>query len=190
MLNWLDLIPNLGVPGVSCVPARFSAGLRGTPENGAGVPGVPEHQRGTPGTHAGTPEQRHKKLIYIEEHPEHPEHRKNDELAGVSGWLHQLARLDPSRPLAGIDPDRWRCLLADARWLARTHGEAAAALGWTVSDLFGLDPLPGWGGLADRLDGARRVTFTDTVAHWIGEDETGWLWRRTLTPKPPIWTPF
>lgn len=105
-------------------------------------------------------------------------------------WQTELAALSPSHPLGGIDPGRWRCLLTDAQWLARTHGEAAAALGWTSSDLFGLDPLPRWGGLADRLHGARRVTLTDTVAHWIGEDETGWLWRRTLTPKPPIWTPF
>ena len=86
-----------------------------------------------------------------------------------------------------MDSTRWRWLVTDALWLARTHGDAAALLGWNASDLFGIDPLPGWGGLADRLEGARHVTFTDTVAHWRGDDLTGWLWRKTLTPKLPIW---
>ena len=43
------------------------------------------------------------------------------------------------------------------------------------------------GGLADRLEGARRLAFTSSVAHWRGEDCEGWLWRRTLTAKPVLW---
>ena len=187
MLDWLDLIPNLGVPGVPGVPARFSAGLRGTPANVAGVPGVPEHQRGTPGTPAGTPAAIHKTLKNIEEHPEHPEHRKNDGLALYSGWVRQLARLDTSRAPAGIAPSLWPMILADALWIARVHGEAAAAFGWSASDLFGIGREPGNGGLADRLEGARWLAFTAGVAHWRGDDGEGWLWRRTLTAKPVLW---
>jgi len=79
-------------------------------------------------------------------------------------------------------------LLGDARWLAETHAEAAEALGWTASDLFGLDDtLDGWGGLAYRLRGARRVTFTDAVARWHSDHEDGWLWRRTVRPMRTIW---
>jgi len=85
-------------------------------------------------------------------------------------------------------PDKWRTLLADARWIARNHGEAAAAFGWSASDLFGLDPVrDGWGGLADRLEGARCLALTAKVAHWRGAECEGWLWRQTLSAKPLIW---
>ena len=102
-------------------------------------------------------------------------------------WIAKLAAFSPYQPRSGIVADRWRTLLADARWLAECHGEAAAALGWTASDLFGLDPLPGWGGLADRLDGARHLALTDRIAHWRDDDLEGWLWRRTLRPMPTLW---
>jgi len=102
-------------------------------------------------------------------------------------WPDALAAIDASRPPAGFDPDRWRYLLTDARWLCRNHGQAAAALGWTASDLFGIDPLSGWGGLADRLEGARNLVLTDRIAHWRGADLEGWLWRCTLTAKPVLW---
>jgi hypothetical protein len=98
-----------------------------------------------------------------------------------------LATLSPDQPPTTFAPDRWRALVADARWLAERHGAAAAALGWTASDLFGLDPLAGWGGLADRLDGARQLALTDRTAHWRAEALDGWLWRRTLRPMPPLW---
>ncbi len=107
--------------------------------------------------------------------------------ANPSGWCEALTRLNPRHPPEGMEPDRWRALVADARWLAERHGAAAAALGWTASDLFGLNPLAGWGGLADRLDGARQLALTDRTAHWRAEALDGWLWRRTLRPMPPLW---
>lgn len=102
-------------------------------------------------------------------------------------WAATLSRLDASRPVGGIHPDRWRVLLADARWIARHHAETAAAFGWTASDLFGIDRLRGWGGLADRLEGARRLAFTARVAHWQDDDSEGWLWRHTLRPYALLW---
>ena len=120
----------------------------------------------------------------MKEHPEHPEHREKGDPAA---WLAALAALDTSRPPAGIMADLWPVIVADARWIARHHGDNAAALGWTASDLFGIGREPGNGGLADRLDGARWLAFTSSVAHWRGEDCEGWLWRRTLTDKAPIW---
>lgn len=107
---------------------------------------------------------------------------------GPSVWAAQLNALDLRQPPTRFAAERWSVLVEDARWLAFTHGQAAAALGWCASDLFGVDPtLDGWGGLADRLHGARALTFTENVAHWRGEDCVGWLWRCSLTEKPLIW---
>lgn len=103
-------------------------------------------------------------------------------------WRARLDGLDTETAPDGFSPDRWRAMLCDARWIARNHADAAAAFGWSASDLFGVDPVrDGWGGLADRLEGARRLAFTAGVAHWRGENCEGWLWRRTLTAKPIIW---
>ena len=107
--------------------------------------------------------------------------------ADPSAWLAALAALDTCRAPAGIAPDLWPILLADALWIARVHGDNAAALGWSASDLFGIGRQAGNGGLADRLDGARRLAFTSSVAHWRCEDCEGWLWRRSLTAKPVLW---
>jgi len=102
-------------------------------------------------------------------------------------WPAAIAATDASRPPGGFDPDRWHQLLTDARWLCRYHGPAAAALGWTASDLFGLALPNGIGGLADRLEGVRNLILTDRIAHWRGTDLEGWLWRETMRPMPPIW---
>ena len=106
-----------------------------------------------------------------------------------AAWAAALTMLDASRAPKGIAPDWWRTLLADALWIIRNHAEAATAFGWTASDLFGIRPQlgPGHGGLADRLDGARRLAFTTRIAHWQGDDGEGWLWRHTLDAKPLIW---
>ncbi len=108
--------------------------------------------------------------------------------ATLRNWGDRLGLLHPSQPPAGFAPDRWQALVADALWLSALHGESAAALGWSESDLFGLDDsLDGWGGLADRLRGARRVHLTARVGHWRSDDEDGWLWRTTLRPMRTIW---
>ncbi len=108
--------------------------------------------------------------------------------AGPRQWQAELARLDAATIQEGYTAQRWLQLVEDARWLADWHACSAAALCWTASDLFGLDETrDGWGGLADRLEGARRVTFTDTVARWRSDHVDGWLWRRTLGPMQPIW---
>lgn len=65
---------------------------------------------------------------------------------GPSVWAARLSSLDLRCSPALVAPERWRVLVEDARWLAFTHGKAAAALGWCASDLFGIDPtLGGWG---------------------------------------------
>lgn len=108
-------------------------------------------------------------------------------LADPAAWSAALATIDASRPPAGFDCDHWRNLLADAQWLSRQHGRAAAALGWDASALFGIGPRIGWGGLADRLEGARNLVLTDRVAHWRGADLEGWLWRESMRPMRTLW---
>ena len=107
---------------------------------------------------------------------------------GAAAWQAALAWVNVCLPPHGACPARWFQIVEDARWLAHRHGDAAAALGWTAGDLFGLDrALAGWGGLADRMNGARKVVFTDSLARWQSDDLEGWLWRRTLRPMPTIW---
>lgn len=106
----------------------------------------------------------------------------------AANWSAALARLDASRAPRGIDPCHWRTLLADAQWLCDRHGRAAHRLGWDASALFGIGPRIGWGGLADRLEGARNLVLTDRVAHWRGADLEGWLWRESMRPMPLIWS--
>ncbi len=185
MLDWLDLIPNLGVPGV---PARFSAGLSGTPANVAGVPGVPEHQRGTPGTPAGTPAQNRNALNYIEKNREHPEHRNIDRSADLPGWAHQLARLDPCQPPEGFCMKRWRTLYSDATWLLRNVEVSAARDGWSDADLFGLwTDKPGWGGIADRLRGARSLVMDADRASWRSWGQVERFNRGAYPHLRPFW---
>lgn len=102
-------------------------------------------------------------------------------------WPHVLADMDACLPIEGYDPERWKQVLEDARWFAGKHGMAASALGWTASDLFGFDGRDGWGGVVDRLEGARRIILSDTVARWKNDDCEGWLWRASLPQRAPIW---
>jgi hypothetical protein len=176
----------LGVPGVPCLKTEVCTG---TPGVLVGVPGVPEHLAEHPehlAEHLPSPNKYMKRL---EEHPEHQEHRKKGvpRSAALKSWPLLISRIDPSRAPARYDPDRWRCLIDDARWLCRCHGEAAHGLGWSASDLFGVGAAPGWGGLADRLVGARKLLLTDRIAHWRGDEVEGWLWRQTMRPMPLIW---
>jgi hypothetical protein len=106
---------------------------------------------------------------------------------GPNRWGFALAGIDPNRPAQGFDPAHWRGLVADAIWLCRVHGDAAHRLGWSASDLFGIGLSGGMGGLADYLTGARHLAFTDTVAHWRNAEGEGWLWRKSLDPKPLLW---
>ena len=193
MLELLDTRSNIGVLGVPGVPAQFSAGFSGTPRKRAGVPGVPAGVPGAVEHLAEHAEHRaehrhatHNLLKKIEEHREHREHQKTE--GSAQDWPAALARTDASRPPPGYDPARWQCLVTDARWLCRYHAPAAVALGWTASDLFGIGAAPGWGGLADHLEGVRNLVLTDRIAHWRGPDLEGWLWRETMRPMPPIWT--
>ena len=190
MRELIATLTNAGVLGVPGVPSLKSVTYGRCSSVPVGVPGV--LQRGEEhvahrAEHLPSPL---KILKLQEEHAEHPEHVKNRIPAQdcPDAWQAALARLDEVKPALGVTPTRWRELVTDARWLADRHGGNAATLGWTASNLFGLDEtLDGWGGVADRLRGTRRATFTDTVAHWRSDELDEWLWRRSLRRMRLIW---
>lgn len=83
--------------------------------------------------------------------------------------LRRLQMLAPSRNLE--DCSQWRSVVADATMLARDRWAAKAmALGWTVSDLFGIGPRDDWDfqGLAVWLNG-RDIIMLDAT-HAIARD--------------------
>lgn len=108
-------------------------------------------------------------------------------LGDPAHWRTALAELHPAQPRHGIAPDRWSAVLEDARWLALAHGENAARHGWSASQLFTINPIEGWGGLADRLDGARHLTIDSRKAVWrwqaSASDEWGMLIRQGRTGR-------
>lgn len=106
---------------------------------------------------------------------------------GPADWAAALAAIDPGQPPSGFPLGWWRTLHSDCLWLCEHHAEAAASLGWSAGDLFGVSDRAGWGGLADRLEGARCVVLTEAVATWRGDGMAGRLWRETLPAMPAIW---
>jgi hypothetical protein len=167
--DWLDTIPNLGVPGVTGVTALKSKPFPVTPATAPGVTGVPEHLGVTPVTPPVTPGLSAKSLKSPHEHLEHLKHRQNDQDASgrLAEWRDGLQTLDPGRALHGLAPSRWRVLVDDADWLFEQFAAAAARDGWSAADLFGVLPdHDGWGGVADRLRGSRSLVMTADVARW------------------------
>ena len=168
MLNWLDAIPNLGVPNVPGVQSQKTV----VPFVPTGVPinvsRCSKTQVGTPGTPELTLRNTCKPMKLLEEHGEHWEHCKTDDATIKAGdWLNELAHLDPCRPAKGFASRRWQDLYDDAVWIVENHGTFAARHGWSVADLFGLWPdKPYWGGIADRLRGSRSLVMDGDRASW------------------------
>jgi hypothetical protein len=128
MLDWLDAIPNLGVPGVEGGPAQISAGYSGTPAKTAGVLGVPEQRK-----------------------------TADPEVVGAE-WRAGLATLAYSAPPSGMTTMRWGQLLDDAEFIFNGFGEQLVREGWSAYDVFGVLPWRERGGvLLDRLQGARNL---------------------------------
>lgn len=189
MLDWLDAIPNLGVPGVAGVQPHKSAGFTGTPHKLAGVPGVPTHCRRTPGTPGGTPVSETISLKIIEEHREHLEHRKSDNPSLIlREWHRHLSALDDCRTPAGFTLNSWQRACDDARWIYENFASPAVRDGWTAADLFGLWPdKPGWGGIADRLQGSRSLVMDADRAHWRAWGQVERFNRGSYPDLHPVW---
>lgn len=171
-LDWLDDLPNLGVPGVPGVPPQKSANFSGTPEILRGVPGVPAHPRNTL-EHLPRSQGVPAKALEIKR--EHLEHLGTPDLwkglaelpDPVGGWGVKLSHLVPANAPPSISDVRWRELLSDADSLLRQWGEQAVALGWGEADLFSVPPGPerwGRGGLIVALSGRPVIAMTADAA--------------------------
>lgn len=160
MPDWLEAIPNFGVPGVPGVPAQKSAGCSGTPAKNDGVPGVPEpaaNKRADPPARAlGSPE-------LPRPLPDATEVRRR-----LRTWHAALSGLDRSTVPARLDPPRWGVLVEDARWLYTTRGRQLAEQGWSDLDAFGVSLRRAYGEvLLDRLAGSRALRLdTKGLAFW------------------------
>lgn len=73
-------------------------------------------------------------------------------------WHRHLAALDDLKPPPGYALNWWAQAVRDAWWIYENFASRAVRDGWSAYDLFGLLPWhPGWGGLCDRLRGARNL---------------------------------
>lgn len=103
-------------------------------------------------------------------------------------WRRGLALVDPRKPRASYDAAAWHTLCEDAAWLLDTFGERAERDDWSAADLFGLWPdKPGWGGIADRLRGARSLVMTADRAHWRSWGQMERFNRGAYPNLRPVW---
>lgn len=86
----------------------------------------------------------------------------------LGDWHRHLSALDPYDAPDGFTLNCWAVLVHDCWWLYETHASRLVRDGWTAMDLFTVIPSQrGWGGLADRIQGARNVLLDDLAqAHW------------------------
>lgn len=82
-------------------------------------------------------------------------------------WHSHLAPLDFTTAPDGVTLQRWRQLAGDSWWIYENFASRAVRDGWSAPDLFGvLISRPGWGGLCDRLQGARNLKMAGPKAIW------------------------
>lgn len=84
-------------------------------------------------------------------------------------WAEGFARVDPSRPPAGVPLRRWRRFVDDVGLFLDRWATKAAALGWGPEDLFGAYPRKPFEriehmGLLWLLNGARVIALTGDTA--------------------------
>ena len=82
-------------------------------------------------------------------------------------WHSLLAPLPFDSEPDGFTLPRWRQLHDDSWWLYENFASRAVRDGWSALDLFGVLPWrSGWGGLCDRLQGARNLKMAGPKAIW------------------------
>jgi hypothetical protein len=172
LLDWLDTLPDLRVPGV---PAQKSAVSAGTPRDSAGVPGVPEQERNTSEHRLASQGVPAKPLKVDEEHPEHlgtPKTCKQGFGDLPLDLLEGLARLRVMARPSIARAEVWTAVVSDALWLAEAGcALQALKLGWGAGELFGVSADAGWQSLAVWLDGRRHLLIGE---HTAFVDKGGW----------------
>lgn len=88
----------------------------------------------------------------------------------IQYWRRALGRLDSEAPLGGFALGRWEILLHDAYRIFNEVGVNAAKLGWSATDLWGVDPAGASGvivgGLAYRLSGGALIGINGERAEY------------------------
>ena len=93
-------------------------------------------------------------------------------------WHSHLAPLDFDCAPQGFTLQRWRQLHGDSWWIYENFAARAVRDGWSAHDLFGVfAPRPGWGGLCDRLQGARNLKMDRDRAAWSSWGVRHWTCR-------------
>jgi hypothetical protein len=111
-------------------------------------------------------------------------------------WRSGLNRLNSMPMPAGAERERWHEIVLDAHRFAWGWHVEAAADGWSIGSLFGLDPKQPYqdeAGLIFSIRGARVVNlFKDerdrAVAAIKTTDGYRYFYRRPADHLPPIWT--
>lgn len=82
-------------------------------------------------------------------------------------WLASVSNLDPRKPLAGHDAQRWFNLVECSAWWLENFSRQAALDGWQTHDVFGVFPGElGAGGLIDRLGTSRSLVIEGQRSRW------------------------
>lgn len=106
----------------------------------------------------------------------------------LAQWRNRLATLSPDCPARPFNADEWACWHCDALWLLDSHGANAIRLGWTAADLFSIEPRHvRFGGLADRLAGARAMVMDASRARWRSPESMGFYNRGSGPALPLAW---
>jgi hypothetical protein len=93
-------------------------------------------------------------------------------------WHGHLSMLDDCAAPLGFMLNRWQLLCDDACWIYENFASGAVRNGWSANDLFGVLPWhPGWGGLCDRLAGARNLKMDQDRAAWSQFGVRDWTCR-------------
>lgn len=90
-------------------------------------------------------------------------------------WHDHLVAIDDCRVPAGQSIMWWQQACDDARWIYENFASRAVRDGWSAHDLFGVLPWhPGWGGLCDRIKGARNLKMEGQRAAWSSWGVPDW----------------
>jgi hypothetical protein len=90
-------------------------------------------------------------------------------------WHHHLVAIDDCRAPDGQSIMWWQQACDDARWIYENFASRAVREDWSAHDLFGVLPWhPGWGGLCDRLKGARNLKMAGPKAVWSNWGVPDW----------------
>lgn len=99
-----------------------------------------------------------------------------DPAFALRAWHRHLVALNDHRAPGGFPRLRWKQACDDARWLYENFAGRAVRDGWSAHDLFGVLPWhPGWGGLSDRVKGARNLKMESQRAVWSSWGVPEWF---------------